>query len=144
MASRRAVGLGILLANAAQPAGATGATEQIVASKKALDKLRADECWTRVDCNGDDIRRVAGTVGTVPPLFKIKDALMEVYVDDPPDVPDLEDVLQHLSQLDYQAYCTIFAINGGPESFRKFMAQASVALDTCIKDFTALSKAVGA
>ena len=72
-----------------------------------------------------------------------------------------------------QAYCTIFAINGGPESFRKlcpqdrqtklfalqteqltffiwgcglpiswlrFMAQASVALDTCIKDFTALSK----
>ena len=100
-----------------------GATEQIVASKKALDKLRADECWTRdwaeiqstvkeirvkrsilnsdqarakscqgssfsqlslsgfaskrisgVDCNGDDIRRVAGTVGTVSPLFKIKES----------------------------------------------------------------------
>ena len=27
-----------------------------------------------VDCNGDDIRRVAGTVGTVSPLFKIKDS----------------------------------------------------------------------
>lgn len=79
-----------------------------------------------VDCNGDDIRRVAGTVGTVSPLFKIKetlwgalssenetmktsikdrndlycnlvasqDALMEVYVDDPPDVPDLEETHQ--------------------------------------------------
>eukprot|EP00438_Fugacium_kawagutii_P006102 Skav203139 [mRNA] locus=scaffold2505:102314:106788:- [translate_table: standard] len=147
MASRRAttaIGLGFLLGNAAQPARAAGAADQIVASKKALDKLRADECWTRVDCNGDDIRRVAGTVGTVSPLFKIKDALMEVYADDPPNLPDLEDVLQHLSQLDYQAYCTIFAINGGPESFRKFMGQASAALDTCIQDFTALSKAVGA
>lgn len=28
-----------------------------------------------VDCNGDDIRRVAGTVGTVSPLFKIKETL---------------------------------------------------------------------
>ena len=27
-----------------------------------------------VDCNGDDIRRVAGTVGTVSPLFKIKES----------------------------------------------------------------------
>lgn len=96
---------------------------------------------------------------------------MEVYVDDPPNVPDLEDlmrlsleawwqdVLQHLSQLDYQAYCTIFAINGGPESFRKplwlsraqgmacrrvsrFMGQASDALDVCVRDFAALAKAV--
>eukprot|EP00913_Durusdinium_trenchii_P019543 g18371.t1 len=55
-----------------------------------------------------------------------------------------QDVLQHLSQLDYQAYCTIFAINGGPESFRKFMAQASAALDVCVKDFTALAKVVSA
>lgn len=29
------------------PFFAKGATDQIVASKKALDKLRADECWTR-------------------------------------------------------------------------------------------------
>ncbi|CAE6921625.1 unnamed protein product [Symbiodinium sp. CCMP2592] len=115
--------------------------EQILASKRALDKLRADECWTRVDCDGDYIRRVAGTVGTVSPLFKIKDALMEVYSEDPPNLPDLEDVLKNLSQLDYQAYCTIFAINGGPESFRKYMAEASNSLDVVIKDFAALAKA---
>ncbi|CAE7330224.1 unnamed protein product [Symbiodinium natans] len=118
------------------------ASDQIVASKRALDRLREDECWTRVDCDGDYIRRVAGTVGTISPLFKIKDALMEVYSEDPPNLPDLEDVLQHVSQLDYQAYCTIFAINGGPDSFRKYMAEASNALDVCIKDFTALAKAV--
>ncbi|CAK9038051.1 unnamed protein product [Durusdinium trenchii] len=141
---RHAVGLATLVALRTEPAKAAGAATQILASKDALDKLRADECWTRVDCNGDDIRRVAGTVGTVSPLFKIKDALMEVYMEEPSGVPELEDVLQHLSQLDYQAYCTIFAINGGPESFRKFMAQASAALDVCVKDFTALAKVVSA
>ena len=31
-----------------------------------------------VDCNGDDIRRVAGTVGTVSPLFKIKESFREL------------------------------------------------------------------
>jgi len=127
---------------AAKPAAAEGYKEQILASKRALDKLRADECWTRVDCDGDYIRRVAGTVGTVSPLFKIKDALMEVYSEDPPNLPDLEDVLKNLTQLDYQAYCTIFAINGGPESFRKYMAEASNSLDVVIKDFAALAKAV--
>ncbi|CAK9038053.1 unnamed protein product [Durusdinium trenchii] len=80
---RHAVGLATLVALRTEPAKAAGAATQILASKDALDKLRADECWTRVDCNGDDIRRVAGTVGTVSPLFKIKDALMEVYMEEP-------------------------------------------------------------
>mmetsp|Transcript_39227 Transcript_39227/g.73156 ORF Transcript_39227/g.73156 Transcript_39227/m.73156 type:complete len:212 (+) Transcript_39227:36-671(+) len=145
---RRRLGLGLALGWApVSPAFAEGEfkgtfKEQITASKRALDKLRADECWTRVDCDGDYIRRVAGTVGVVSPLWKIKDALMELYADDPPNLPDLEDVLQHVSQLDYQAYCTIFAINGGPESFRQYMGEASNALDVCIKDFNALAQAV--
>ena len=34
------------------------------------------EIFLGVDCDGDYIRRVAGTVGTVSPLFKIKECLM--------------------------------------------------------------------
>ena len=34
-----------------------------------------------VDCDGDDIRRVAGTVGTKSPLFKIKEREAAAFLD---------------------------------------------------------------
>mmetsp|Transcript_3357 Transcript_3357/g.10432 ORF Transcript_3357/g.10432 Transcript_3357/m.10432 type:complete len:212 (+) Transcript_3357:47-682(+) len=117
--------------------------EQVAAASKKVDDLRALECWEDFSCDGDEIRRYLGTVGTASPLFLLDGALKILYADlDIDQVPDLEELLGTVRQADYLAYSTLFAVGSGGMDPKPYMRDCLKQVERLQTDLRALTKAL--
>lgn len=118
--------------------------EQVIAAEQTVEALRTLQCWENMNCNGDEIRRYLGTVGTKSPLFMLDKALKSLYaeIDDIDSVPDLEELTGAMQQADYLAYSTLFAIASGGMDPKPYMRDCLKQVERLHNDLRALVKVI--
>ncbi|CAE8685146.1 unnamed protein product [Polarella glacialis] len=108
--------------------------DQVKAANKKVKALLDLECWTELVCDGDEIRRYMGTVGTTSPLFKLETALQDLYFVDNgnSNLPDLDQIVERIRSADYLAYSSIFSMASGGQSPKTW-------IDDCLTQVKKLS-----